>query len=197
MAATGPARRSGRETRERIEKESMRLFAEKGFHGTSVKDIAAAVGVADAALYRHFKSKDEIAGTLFRTHYSALAREIARIGQTSAPFRDIVARLVELFCRLFDKNEDAFRFILMHQHDQLDLIPDEDNAVSRLREIMRRAIEADEIILRDPDLAAAVALGAVVQPGTFKLYGRLPGPLLDRAAELTGAVRRALGVRPA
>ena len=38
------------------------------------------------------------------------------------------------------------------------------------------------------------ALGAVLQPAVFKLYGRLPGPLSDRAEDLTRAALATLGL---
>ncbi|MDD5952295.1 MAG: TetR/AcrR family transcriptional regulator [Oscillospiraceae bacterium] len=47
-------------TKERITEEALTLFAEKGYKGTSVKNIADAVGMKDASLYHHFKSKQEI-----------------------------------------------------------------------------------------------------------------------------------------
>ena len=47
-------------TKERITEEALTLFSEKGYKGTSVKDIADAVGIKDASLYKHFKSKEEI-----------------------------------------------------------------------------------------------------------------------------------------
>ena len=187
-----PTRRSGNETRVRIETEALRLFAAKGVDGTSIKDIANAVGVADAALYRHFKSKDAIATTLFRDHYAALAREIHRIGQAEAAFSIMVRQLVDLFCTLFDQNPDAFRFILLNQHGQLSMIAPDENAVSRLRDLMERARLRGEIWMEDADLAAAIALGAVVQPATFKLYGRIPGGLSHYAVTIADAICRAL-----
>ena len=45
--------RDGAATRARIETESLRLFAAKGVDGATIRDISAAVGVADAALYRY------------------------------------------------------------------------------------------------------------------------------------------------
>lgn len=47
-------------TKQRITEEALILFAEKGYKGTSVKNIADAVGIKDASLYNHFKSKQEI-----------------------------------------------------------------------------------------------------------------------------------------
>lgn len=51
-------------TKERIVDEALTLFSIKGFKGTSVKSIADAVGIKDASLYKHFKSKQEILDTI-------------------------------------------------------------------------------------------------------------------------------------
>jgi len=45
---------------ERILDESMRLFLERGYHGTSIDDITQAAGLTKGALYWHFKSKEAL-----------------------------------------------------------------------------------------------------------------------------------------
>jgi len=47
-------------TKERILYISLELFAQKGFSGVSVREIASAVGVRESALYKHFKNKQDI-----------------------------------------------------------------------------------------------------------------------------------------
>src|SRR5918998_5771090 len=56
MDATG--RRE--DTRSRIQEIALDLFTEKGYDATSLREIADRLGVTKAALYYHFKSKDEI-----------------------------------------------------------------------------------------------------------------------------------------
>ncbi len=51
-------------TKERISYEALTLFSKKGYKGTSVKDIADAVGIKDSSLYKHYKSKQEILDTI-------------------------------------------------------------------------------------------------------------------------------------
>lgn len=66
-------------TKERITEEALTLFAEKGYKGTSVKNIADAVGIKDASLYNHFKSKQEIFDsivTLISKHISSLSEQL-------------------------------------------------------------------------------------------------------------------------
>jgi len=186
--------RNGVSTRASIEKEALRLFAQKGVEGTTIRDLALAVGVADAALYRYFTSKEDIAAELFATHYGALTRSIEEIGAREAPFADTVAALVDLLCGLFDDAPDVFSFILLNQHAHLRYVRDDANAVESLRTILRLAFARGEMGIEDCDFAAAMALGAVLQPCVFKLYGRLPGPMRVRASELTGAALRVLRV---
>jgi AcrR family transcriptional regulator len=193
-----PARtRDGAATRARIEREALRLFAQNGVEGTSIRDLALAVGVADAALYRHFVSKDEIARVLFCTHYRAIAALIEGVGKRGCAFEDIARGLVDVLCTLFDEEQDVFAFVLLNQHAHLRFVPPEGNVVAALRDILERAHAAGDISIPDPDLASAMALGAVLQPAVFKLYGRLPGPMRDLAPVMTQAVLRVLGARAA
>lgn len=53
-------------TKEKIADEALTLFSTKGYKGTSVKNIAAAVGIKDSSLYKHYKSKNEIFGTIVK-----------------------------------------------------------------------------------------------------------------------------------
>ena len=57
-------RTSAKSTKERILQESLELFANKGYDGVSVREIARAVGVRESALYKHFKNKEDILQTL-------------------------------------------------------------------------------------------------------------------------------------
>jgi AcrR family transcriptional regulator len=47
-------------TRDRLSEHAARLFAERGFHGTSVADLADALGIQKASLYSHIKGKEDL-----------------------------------------------------------------------------------------------------------------------------------------
>ena len=59
-----------------ILREGLRLFAENGLSATSIRDIAAATGLTNPALYKHFKTKDDLARTLFERSYSELLKRL-------------------------------------------------------------------------------------------------------------------------
>jgi AcrR family transcriptional regulator len=52
------------DTRSKIQDVALRLFIENGYEATSLREIAEEVGVTKAALYYHFKTKDEIVTSL-------------------------------------------------------------------------------------------------------------------------------------
>ncbi|MFF0866039.1 TetR/AcrR family transcriptional regulator [Nonomuraea sp. NPDC003560] len=56
------------ETRERLLRAAAEAFAERGYDGTRVADIAAAAGVSNGALYAHFGSKAELLVAALRAH---------------------------------------------------------------------------------------------------------------------------------
>ena len=63
------------ETRERLLSAAADIFAERGYDGTRVADIAAAAGVSNGALYAHFASKAELLIQALRAHGRRLLAE--------------------------------------------------------------------------------------------------------------------------
>ncbi|MFF8844730.1 TetR/AcrR family transcriptional regulator [Streptomyces sp. NPDC015127] len=64
MGSTRQPRRSN--TRQRIQDVALELFAEQGYEKTSLREIAEALDVTKAALYYHFKTKEDIVVSLFQ-----------------------------------------------------------------------------------------------------------------------------------
>jgi AcrR family transcriptional regulator len=64
------------DTRERLLRAAAAVFAERGYDGTRVADIAAAAGVSNGALYAHFDSKAELLVHALRTHGRRLLAEL-------------------------------------------------------------------------------------------------------------------------
>ena len=63
-------------TRGRVLLSALRLFAERGFHGTSIRDIAAGTGINSATLYSHYPSKEHILAELVLIGHQELHRRM-------------------------------------------------------------------------------------------------------------------------
>src|SRR5438445_12635215 len=59
-AGTNVARMAGEERHLQIVRVAMRLFSQRGFRGTTTKEIALAAGVSEAMVFRHFATKSEL-----------------------------------------------------------------------------------------------------------------------------------------
>ena len=64
------------DTRERLLQAAADVFAERGYDGTRVADIAAAAGVSNGALYAHFSSKADLLVDALRTHGRRLLADL-------------------------------------------------------------------------------------------------------------------------
>ena len=62
-------------TRQSIMKAAVKLFAEKGYQGASVRDIVAKAGVNQAAINYHFKGKDVLYLELLETAFEKLTEQ--------------------------------------------------------------------------------------------------------------------------
>ena len=70
------------------------LFAAKGIDGTSMRDIADGAGVREAAIYRHFASKDDLAREIFLSWYGWYCLELQRITSGSGGTLDKLRGIV-------------------------------------------------------------------------------------------------------
>jgi AcrR family transcriptional regulator len=107
-------------TRTRIQQIALELFTENGYEATSLREIAERLGVTKAALYYHFKSKDEIIQSLIEDQVAEIAKLIAwaesqpRSQETRREFlRRYSALLVERdhhkLMRFFERNQTSMQ----------------------------------------------------------------------------------------
>ena len=76
-----PKNADGQRTRQAILDAALDLFAEKGFFGTSLRDVAAAVGVRESALYNYFASKDALFEALLAAHQHSKIERLAPLAE--------------------------------------------------------------------------------------------------------------------
>jgi AcrR family transcriptional regulator len=151
--------RSG--TRARIQQVALELFAEQGYEKTSLREIAERLDVTKAALYYHFKSKEDIVRSLVEDYFGQLDDLIAwaktqpRTAQTRG---EILGRYV----RIVADGHDVFR-MLHHNQAAVNSLAGAKERGDLFRERMTGLIE----VLTEPGadmeerLRAAMALGGV------------------------------------
>ena len=72
------------------------LFANRGIDGTSMRDVADAAGVREAAIYRHFQGKEQMALQIFSSWYGWYSRQVNEIVASAISLRKKLGALVTL-----------------------------------------------------------------------------------------------------
>lgn len=160
--AGGPSRR------EQILAVAAKLFARHGYHGVSIADLGAAVGVSGPALYRHFPGKEALlAEMLVGISEHLLAGGRARAAASEDP-HEVLAALVD-FQLDFALREPEL--IVVQDRDLANLPAD---ARRRVRLLQRTYVETwvDTLQRVNPGLAAADA--RVAAHGAFGLLNSTP-----------------------
>ena len=171
-----------------VEQAAIELFAANGVDGVSIGEIASHAGVSQGALYRHYRSKEDLAWGLFSTAYLRTAAELDEIRGRQRGFTARIGAMTAHFCALYDRDAALFRFMLIAQHNLLPRVgPEQRTLVDAVAEMVEDAARAGEIAPVDKLAAAAAILGVILQTAVFHIYGRLEGALSPRAPSLARA----------
>jgi AcrR family transcriptional regulator len=161
---------SREQTASRILSEATRLFVQKGYEGTSVKDICAAAGANIAAIHYHFGSKESLYRRIIEQFAAESLESARRILETPQNLDDLKVRL-EIFLRqsleamirqpdvvllilrdieMFDsKREEVYRNTLLKHFETL---------VGFLNQAKKKKLLAADV---EPFLAAGYLLGQI------------------------------------
>ena len=184
--------RSRADTRARIQQVALELFAEQGYDKTALREIAERLDVTKAALYYHFKSKEDIVRSLVEDYYGQLDALISwgREQEMSARTRgEILSRYVQIVA----EGNEVFRMLHQNQAAVNSL------ATAKGRgELFRERLTALIELLTGPDaglgdrLRAAMALGGVSMGWMFFSdqvddSGELIAALLATACDIAAA----------
>ncbi|NUP41668.1 MAG: TetR/AcrR family transcriptional regulator [Streptomyces sp.] len=96
------------ETRERLLRAAAEAFAERGYDGTRVADIAASAGVSNGALYAHFGSKADLLAAALRAHGRRTLADLF----ADDPGRSVTDLLLEIGRRL-PHRRDASGYLIV------------------------------------------------------------------------------------
>ncbi|MEU7132752.1 TetR/AcrR family transcriptional regulator [Streptomyces sp. NPDC046261] len=112
MASTPKARRSN--TRERIQKTALDLFVSRGYEKTSLREIAEELGVTKAALYYHFKTKEDIL-TALSDQLGEPVDELIAWGRSQPPTLETKRELLRRYSAVLKEAAPLYRILQENQ----------------------------------------------------------------------------------
>ena len=81
-------------TRERILRSAAALFRQRGFNGTSMQDLAEAVGITKSSLYHHFSSKQALLSEILSNTVDRVTPAVREIAESKRPASERLRRAV-------------------------------------------------------------------------------------------------------
>ena len=156
-----------------IVETAIRLFAEKGFRGTTTRDLAAAVGVTEPVLYIHFRNKRELYDAVVETKVQEGRDQVARLlgpYQDGQDDRSFFTRLGELLLEKYEQDPAYVRLLLfsaLERHEVAELFYER-----QLLDFQRQVVKYIERRVRegafravDPLIAARAFVGMIAHHG--------------------------------
>ena len=110
-------------TRERIQAIALELFAEQGYEKTSLREIAERLGVTKAALYYHFKSKEDIVRS-FVEDYRAELEQVIAWGASQPRTPETRAEILRRYAGIVSEQLAVIRFMEQNQAAMHTLMSD-------------------------------------------------------------------------
>ncbi len=104
------------EKREAILEAALELFSERGFHGTSMPELAERAGVGAGTIYRYFDGKEALVNVLYQENKREFVRSTVDDFPFAAPARE---QFHALWTRLFKfavERPKALKFLELHHH---------------------------------------------------------------------------------
>lgn len=105
------------ERRQLILAAAQEVFAQRGYHGSSLDDIAKASGTSKALIYEHFASKRELHDALLTEHAAELARRFAANAESGAVGEERLRRGIDVFFGWVEERHEAWRALFRDAAD--------------------------------------------------------------------------------
>lgn len=152
--------------RERILQEAVKLFYERGFTGTTLDDIAAALGVTKPFIYTHFKSKVELLAALCLPTIEMSMEAAAEAANAPGTPTERLRRLVGDFTRvILQRQANIAVFFREEKHlteeARAEIATKQKGFDRILSKLLREGAASGDFNVADPGLAA-LAIGGMI-----------------------------------
>jgi len=167
---------------------AVRLFHERGFHATSMQDIADAVGLQKGSLYHYISGKEDLLGVIIMEAIARYNRNLAEIRALDLPVRERLELAVRQHLLGIAENLPMLTVFLRESYalgpEQQELIAGESARYNAMfEELYMEGVAAGAMRPLDPKLVTRTVLGAC--NWFYRWYRPEGGRPLD---ELTGSV---------
>lgn len=152
--------------KESVLEASVQLFARKGYHGTTVRDIAEESGMLSGSLYAHITSKEDLLFEIVLRAADRFLAAIRPIAEGPGPAEERLRKAMAAHMEVMSASRDA---AVVFMHEWQALAPERRTDVARLRDeyegllagIIRSGVRAGEFAPVDERFARLLVLSTV------------------------------------
>jgi TetR/AcrR family transcriptional regulator, cholesterol catabolism regulator len=153
-------------TRDEILAAAVQIFGQKGFHATSMQDIAEAVNLQKASLYHHVSSKQEILVDVLDQALDLFIANMQAVMESPLPPDDMLRQAMQTYMGTILQQRDLASVLLLeHRSLEPELharhIPRRDRFESLWRDLIDQGVEAGCYFAVDPAMTARALLGVM------------------------------------
>jgi AcrR family transcriptional regulator len=177
----------------KVMRAAVRLFVEKGIDGTTTKDIAAKSGVSEGALYRHFKSKEDLAYHLFAVHVNDFTLDLASRVAEVKEFRLKLHAYITTCFEAFETERDLFTYLILSEHRELDRFPTIFKHPGHVAlDLVTAGQKAGFFREVEPYIGASILVGSIIRLCIARIRKAIEHDLRQEANTVTESLWRAL-----
>src|SRR5262245_54130318 len=173
---------------------ALTLFVRDGLCETSVRDIAKASGFTNPALFKHFRSKDELARYLFERCYLEISALVSNAMASEASFAAKQRAVIDAYLAALDRDSNSVLYVqdwLRYFWPQLPATVRRHSIVSDVRRLLETGRAEGAVTDRiDIDLLATAWLGTLQQVARFRYFGEFTQPVRTLADGLDALLTR-------
>src|SRR6266542_3107729 len=175
--------------RQELARQAARLFAEKGFHGTSMEDVASAIGVQKPSLYEYVSSKQDLLYETMRDGSAAFHAALDAIDERLPAVEKLRLALRAHLRVVAEQLDIATVFVrewrYLEGERREEFLAERRRYEERIRALFREGVEQSELRTDlDVSVAALLFLSAANWAYTWLQLGRNTDELADRFFEL-------------
>jgi len=175
------------EKKNEIHRVIARLFAYRGYHSTSMREIARELGMNQSSLYHYFTSKEDVLFTIMNDAMDDFLVKLEVIYTTGLPPEDKLRKMLVSYIRSYAGDQERLILLVnemnsLTESNRFILVEKQKKYVKLVRSILKELVNGDKMKKVDLNVATFAFFGMVHY--TIKWY-RKDGPVtLDQLAEL-------------
>src|SRR5690625_478934 len=111
-------------------KSGMKLFAAKGYHQTSIQEIATDAGISKGGFYLYFQSKEDFIATAIQYFNTEISERIVSVKQENTPPRQSLAKQITVVTKYIYRYKD---FIIMYLRENIPIGENTDKLIHQMK----------------------------------------------------------------